>query len=127
MRDNICFCYTSCTSLWILRGNHPQIDLSDRMHNYKLSHNDRLRRLALILQANELLIKPAVFGVENVLTSALDTPSLEKVVVTSSVGAVVGSKKKLSQHHLHDEADWNEEAAEDFQPYSRSALLSLKS
>ena len=71
------------------------------------------------LQANELLIKPAVFGVENVLTSALATPSLEKVVVTSSVGAVIGSKKKLSQHHMHDEADWNDDAAEDFQPYSR--------
>lgn len=74
---------------------------------------------AVCLQANELLIKPAVFGVENVLESALTTPTLEKVVVTSSVGAIVGSKKKLSQHHLHNEADWNEEAAEDYQPYSR--------
>ena len=76
------------------------------------------------MQAFERLIKPAVEGVDNVLSSALQISTLERVIVTSSVGAVVGSIDKIAARHLHTEADWNEAATEHYHPYNRSSLPS---
>ena len=75
------------------------------------------------MQAYERLIKPAVEGVENVLLSALTIPTLEKVIVTSSVAAVAGFKEKMPPDYLYSEADWNEVATETYLPYNRSAIF----
>ena len=61
-------------------------------------------------------------GVENVLTSALYTETLEKVVVTSSLAAVVGSRESKIAGYLYSEADWNEVATETNLPYLRFDL-----
>ena len=74
------------------------------------------------LQAYERLIRPAVTGVENVLASALTVPTLEKVVLTSSLAAVVGDTQKFASQYLHTESDWNEVATEIYHPYNRSSL-----
>lgn len=78
------------------------------------------------LQAYERLIRPAVYGVENVLTSALETPTLEKVVLTSSVAAVAGKKGTVPPGFHYTEADWNEVATETYLPYNRSLRLIKK-
>ena len=74
------------------------------------------------MQAYERLIRPALEGVENVLTTALSISSLEKVVLTSSVAAVAGSKTKLPADYVYSEADWNFVATDTYLPYNRSAL-----
>ena len=74
------------------------------------------------MQAYERLIRPALEGVENVLTTALSISSLEKVVLTSSVAAVAGSKTKLPADYVYSEADWNYVATDTYLPYNRSAL-----
>lgn len=78
-----------------------------------------------IIQGYERLIKPALAGVENVLTTALSISSLEKVVLTSSVAAVAGSKTKMPPGHRYSEADWNSVATETYLPYNRSAPASF--
>ena len=69
-------------------------------------------------QALEQLIKPAVYGVENVLLSALAIETMEKVVLTSSLSAVFG-KLNAAGDHMYSEADWCEIASDTYLPYNR--------
>ena len=70
------------------------------------------------MQALEQLIKPAVYGVENVLSSALAIETIEKVVLTSSIAAVAG-KLNAACDHIYSEADWCEIATDTYLPYNR--------
>ena len=70
------------------------------------------------MQALEQLIKPAVYGVENVLSSALAIETIEKVVLTSSIAAVAG-KLNAPRDHIYSEADWCEIATDTYLPYNR--------
>lgn len=73
------------------------------------------------MQEYETVLGPAVKGVENVLSAVEQTPSVDRVVMTSSVGAVVGDHHERGPHHVFSEADWNQTATETFLPYHRQA------
>lgn len=81
--------------------------------------------ISIAVQALERLIKPAVYGVENVLLSALEIATLEKVIVTSSVAAVAG-KPAAPMGYTYTEADWNEVATDTYLPYNRQYSTFLK-
>ena len=74
------------------------------------------------------LIDPAVNGTANVLNTAKETPSVQRVVVTSSCAAIYtdaidtinAPKGKLT------EEVWNTTASIDYQPYSLSKTLAEK-
>lgn len=66
-----------------------------------------------------MVIRPAVSGVENVLRAVNSEPSVERVVLTSSVAAVVGDHWERGREHVYTEADWNQTATQTFLPYHR--------
>ena len=59
-----------------------------------------------ILQEHELLIIPALKGVEHVLGAASRCSTLKKVVMTSSLAAVMGDNAERGPGHVFTEADW---------------------
>lgn len=71
------------------------------------------------------LIEPAVLGTENVLQSANKTPSVKRVVVTSSCAAIytdaIDSVNAPGGQLTED--IWNTTASLDYQPYSYSKTL----
>ena len=71
------------------------------------------------MQEMEMVIRPAVSGVENVLRAVGETPSVERVVLTSSVAAIVGDHWERGRNHVYTEADWNQTATQSFLPYHR--------
>ena len=68
------------------------------------------------------LIRPAVTGTHNVLTSVNNCPSVKRVVLTSSLVAVYGDIVDLSQipNGCFTEEHWNETSTPEHQPYSFS-------
>lgn len=74
------------------------------------------------------LIDPAVKGTENVLLQANKTPSVQRVVVTSSCAAIytdaIDTVKAPGGKITED--IWNETASIDYQPYSYSKTLAEK-
>ena len=72
-------------------------------------------------QEVDLVIRPAVAGVENVLAAVARAVSVKRVVMTSSVAAVVGDHWERGRHHVFTEADWNLTATETHLPYHRCA------
>lgn len=78
--------------------------------------------------AHEALIRPAVEGTRNVLEAANRTPSVKRVVLTSSVAAIYGDCADLKQNPrgVFNEEDWNFSSSESHQPYSYSKLLAEK-
>ena len=65
------------------------------------------------------MIRPAVAGVENVLAAVGKAGSVRRVVMTSSVAAVVGDYWERGRHHVFTEADWNLTATQTHMPYHR--------
>jgi len=51
------------------------------------------------------MIEPAVFGTLNVLKSCKRTPSVKRVIVTSSIAAVMLGE--FTENHIFTEADWS--------------------
>jgi nucleoside-diphosphate-sugar epimerase len=74
------------------------------------------------------LIDPAVKGTENVLATANITPSVKRVVVTSSCAAIYtdASDIKDTPSGMLTEEVWNTTASLDYQPYSYSKTLAEK-
>lgn len=74
------------------------------------------------------LIDPAVKGTENVLESANQTPSVKRVVVTSSCAAIYTDA--IDSHSapggMLTEKVWNETSSLEYQPYSYSKTLAEK-
>lgn len=66
------------------------------------------------------IIDVAVHGTDNVLTSVAKAGVAERVVVTSSIAAVVDESKPPSK--VFDEADWNESADAKGGAYARSKV-----
>ncbi|WNJ95095.1 NAD-dependent epimerase/dehydratase family protein [Vibrio ruber] len=66
------------------------------------------------------LITPAVQGTRNVLNQATLTPSVERVVLTSSCAAIYGDNADLSnlEHGMVTEESWNQSSTIDHNPYS---------
>ncbi|KAG2450525.1 hypothetical protein HYH02_005026 [Chlamydomonas schloesseri] len=77
------------------------------------------------------LIDPMLAGVDNVLDAVNRTPSVKRVVMTSSISAIcttAADKPKPADGSplLYTEADWNTTATETFLPYARGKTLSEK-
>jgi nucleoside-diphosphate-sugar epimerase len=76
----------------------------------------------------EKLVGPAVSGVENVLAavSRAGADTVERVVMTSSIVAMVGDNWEHGKDHVLNEADWNNSASPTFMPYPLSKTLAEK-
>ncbi len=74
------------------------------------------------------LIEPAVNGTANVLESANQTPSVKRVVVTSSCAAIYSdcTDCQNAPNGVLTEDVWNTTASLDYQPYSYSKTLAEK-
>ena len=74
------------------------------------------------------LIDPALKGTRHVLNSVNRTPSVTKVVLTSSVAAVAGDNSEIYQtdHQIFTEEHWNHSSSLDHQPYPYSKTLAEK-
>lgn len=71
------------------------------------------------------LVDPAVLGTRNVLEEADRTPSVKRVVVTSSCAAIYGDNGDLKKTKAgrFTEEDWNTSSSLTHQPYSYSKTL----
>ena len=74
----------------------------------------------------ELMIAPAIFGTTNVLDSVNRTPSVKRVVVTSSTVAVWGDPRERGKDHVFSEADWDLIAHPKKYPYFYSKTAAEK-
>lgn len=70
----------------------------------------------------EMLIAPAIKGTENVLDAVNRTPSVTRVLVTSSVVGVWGDPTERGRGHVFTEDDWNKIAHPKNYPYFYSKL-----
>eukprot|EP00878_Enallax_costatus_P000323 GHUV01000397.1.p1 GENE.GHUV01000397.1~~GHUV01000397.1.p1 ORF type:complete len:390 (+),score=54.30 GHUV01000397.1:315-1484(+) len=68
-------------------------------------------------QEEERLIKPAIFGTENVLAAVNAAGTVQRVVLTSSTAAVFTDGFERGEGHVFTEADWNISASEKKFPY----------
>lgn len=78
--------------------------------------------------AQKELIEPALMGTRNVLDQVNQTPSVKKVVLTSSCVAVSGDNTDVSKtkNGRFTEDDWNETSSEAYQPYYYSKTIAEK-
>ncbi|HWU32672.1 MAG TPA: NAD-dependent epimerase/dehydratase family protein [Marmoricola sp.] len=76
-----------------------------------------------IRDANEQLVRPALEGTRNVLSSVIATPSVKRVVLTSSVVAIHGDNIDMAGKDTFTEADWNTTSTADHQPYPYSKTV----
>ena len=74
------------------------------------------------------LVDPAVKGTNNVLQSAIRTPSVKKVVLTSSCAAIYTDAIDVESAPggILTEGIWNTTASLDYQPYSYSKTMAEK-
>ncbi len=75
--------------------------------------------------AHEELVRPAVEGTRNVLNSADRTPSVKRVVLTSSVASIYGDAIDAAKlpGRIFTEEQWNTTSSVDHQPYSYSKVM----
>ncbi len=69
------------------------------------------------------LVRPALEGTRNVLGSVEATPSVKRVVLTSSVVAIYGDSIEMKGRGPFTEADWNTTSSVDHQPYPYSKTV----
>ncbi|KAG2502117.1 hypothetical protein HYH03_000609 [Edaphochlamys debaryana] len=74
-------------------------------------------------EAKARLLDPAVHGTASVLGSVNRTPSVKRVVLTSSCAAIYGNPSERGQGHVYTEEDWNPTASETTLPYYYSKKL----
>ncbi len=74
------------------------------------------------------LVDPAVNGTANVLNSAKQTPSVKRVVVTSSCASIYSDSTDMqkTKNGVFTEEDWNTESSLEHQPYYYSKTLAEK-
>jgi len=74
------------------------------------------------------LIEPAQLGTRNVLESANRTPTVKRVVLTSSCAAIYGDNADLAltANRVFTEEDWNQTSSLEHQPYSYSKTVAEK-
>lgn len=84
--------------------------------------------LSEIKNAKKELIDPALFGTQNVLHSVNKTASVKRVVLTSSVVAMYGDARDISNYEngILTEKNWNTTSTENHQPYGFSKMLAEK-
>jgi len=71
------------------------------------------------------LVDPALIGTKNVLASVNNTPSVKRVVLTSSCAAIIGDAIDCLSYpnEIATEAQWNITSTLDHQPYSYSKTV----
>jgi nucleoside-diphosphate-sugar epimerase len=76
----------------------------------------------------EELIRPAKEGTRNVLESAKRTPTVKRVVLTSSVAAIYGDNVdiKLAVGRVFTEKEWNVTSSAKHDPYPYSKMIAEK-
>ncbi|MDO5619140.1 NAD-dependent epimerase/dehydratase family protein [Kocuria sp.] len=80
-----------------------------------------------VTDAQRDLVQPAVQGTTNVLRTANRTPSVRRVVLTSSVAAMFGDASELAATDGHlDESCWNTTSSLTHEPYPYSKTLAEK-
>lgn len=81
-----------------------------------------------IYDAQSQLVDPALRGTENVLNAVNATPSVNKVILTSSVVSLYNDAKEAKQkpNKTFTPADWNEGATPNYQPYNYSKTIAEK-
>jgi nucleoside-diphosphate-sugar epimerase len=81
-----------------------------------------------IKNPEEELIQPAKEGTKNVLEAATKTPSVKRVVLTSSVVAIFGDSADIKSvpGGIFTEKDWNVTSSADHQPYAYSKTIAEK-
>jgi len=72
------------------------------------------------------LVRPALDGTRNVLGSVNTTPSVKRVVLTSSVVAIQGDNIDMKGRGPFTEVDWNTTSSVDHQPYPYSKTVAEK-
>ncbi len=75
--------------------------------------------------AHEALVRPALEGTRNVFASIERTPSVKRVVLTSSVVATYGDNQDASNlpNNTLNESHWNTTSSVDHQPYNYSKVV----
>ena len=76
-----------------------------------------------IRDAEQQLVRPALEGTRNVLSSVNETGSVTRVVLTSSVAAIYGDNADMKGRDRFTEGDWNTTSTADHQPYSYSKTV----
>lgn len=79
--------------------------------------------LGAIEDAEEQLVRPALEGTRNVLSAVDQTPSVARVVLTSSVVAIYGDNADMKGKACFTEADWNTTSTPSHQPYPYSKTV----
>jgi nucleoside-diphosphate-sugar epimerase len=81
-----------------------------------------------VKDAQRELIDPALEGTRNVFLSVEETPSVKRVVLTSSVAAIFGDAREIEDqpNHTFTEDAWNLSSNLQHQPYSFSKTLAEK-
>lgn len=81
-----------------------------------------------VKDAQAQLVDPALRGTRNVLESVNATPSVQRVVLTSSVAAVAGDNVEIRQtaDGVFTEEHWNQSSTLDHQPYPYSKTVAEK-
>jgi nucleoside-diphosphate-sugar epimerase len=76
----------------------------------------------------EELLRPAKEGTRNVLEAAKRTPTVKRVVLTSSVAAIFGdcADIKLAPRKVFTEKEWNVTSNAEHQPYAYSKTIAEK-
>eukprot|EP00980_Cylindrotheca_fusiformis_P023581 scaffold10626_cov112-Cylindrotheca_fusiformis.AAC.12 len=79
-------------------------------------------------KVDEQLLEPAVTGTRNVLNSVAKTPSVKRVVVTSSIAATCSDPTdRLNEPgQVITEECWNKTASREYNPYAYSKTLAEK-
>lgn len=74
------------------------------------------------------IVRPMLHGVRNLLTSVNATPSVKRVVLTSSLSTIFGSAQEAYSHpkHLVSEKYWNRTSTAINNPYAYAKLVSEK-
>jgi dihydroflavonol-4-reductase len=71
----------------------------------------------------DALVKIAMPGTLRVLKAAAATPSVEKIVMTSSVAAIAEGHTAARSAQAFSEADWSQPESDNIGPYPRSKVL----
>jgi len=81
-----------------------------------------------IKNPEEELIRPAKEGTRNVLESVNKTPSVKRVVLTSSVAAIYGDNVDIAStsDRIFTENEWNQTSSTGHQPYAYSKTIAEK-
>ncbi|AHH18473.1 NAD dependent epimerase/dehydratase family protein [Nocardia nova SH22a] len=71
----------------------------------------------------EQLVRPALEGTRNVLSSVNRTDSVKRVVLTSSVAAIYGDNADMGDKECFTDTDWNSTSTGEHQEYSYSKTV----